>query len=360
MNNQTAKDRTTVADEAAEWFLAMQEASPSRRSKEALLSWLLESPVHVREYLEVARLYSELETIDPCKELTVQDAPAANVVHLAAGEATAAICEVTRLRRWGQRFARYRLAAGVLVAGLFAAVYYYHASVGQVTRFATAFGEQRSVVLDDGSVISLNTQSEVEVDLGGEVRRVRLVRGEALFDVERDASRPFVVETRSAVVTVTGTTFNVQSDAVSTAVTVLHGSVNVAPRDDQDSAGEAAPASADLAVGDQAVVSLGHARIDREVLRRPDAVTAWTHRKLIFDDEPLASVVAQFNRYNRRRLVIEDAQLGALALSGAFNCNDLDSLALFLRKIDGVDVVDAADGSRIIRLRQSARLDTAP
>ena len=134
MNNQTAKDRTTVADEAAEWFLAMQEASPSRRSKEALLSWLLESPVHVREYLEVARLYSELETIDPCKELTVQDAPAANVVHLAAGEATAAIGEVTRLRRWGQRFARYRLAAGVLVAGLFAAVYYYHASVGQIGR----------------------------------------------------------------------------------------------------------------------------------------------------------------------------------------------------------------------------------
>jgi len=360
MNNQSAKDRSTVTSEAADWFLVMQDARPSQRAKEALLDWLHESPIHVREYLEVARLYSDLETIDPHRELTVRDAPSANVVHLTASDAPAATGQVAHSQPWRRRFARYRLAASVLLAVLFSAAYYHHVSVGEATRFTTAFGEQRSVVLDDGSVISLNTQSEVDVNLNGDVRRVRLVRGEALFDVERDAGRPFVVETSSAVVTVTGTTFNVQSDAVSTAVTVLHGSVNVAPLDDEAGAGEAGAVSTNLAAGDQAVVSLGEVRIDRKMLRRPDAVAAWTQRKLVFDDEPLASVVEQFNRYNRKRLVIEDERLGALALSGVFSCNDLDSLALFLKKIDGVDVVDAPDGSRIIRSREVVHPNAVP
>ncbi|MDP3459504.1 MAG: FecR domain-containing protein, partial [Hyphomonas sp.] len=185
--------------------------------------------------------------------------------------------------------------------------------------FATIIGEQREVMLADGSSVTLNTGTRLEVVLTAEERFVRLEEGQALFEVA-SAEAPFVVEAGGRRTTALGTRFDVYLMPDGIAVTLVEGSVRV------DGAGGRV-----LEPGQQLRVSGAEVSVlDVDT----DAVTGWQAGMVQFRDVPLAEAIAELNRYSNVKLRVEDPQLAAERLSGVFTAGDqelfLESLALYL------------------------------
>ena len=413
MSEPGTKSRQAIAEEAAEWFVQLQEKPPPRSVKKHFTAWLTESPVHVEEYLAIAKVFGALRHVDPGREIDIEALADETVValhgafeglnqgvqetdsgsRLAASRAGQELGQQDsageldqdrwrgksiRARRGQELGKRWRKgvrmrqatqlrlwagAAAIVLVITAAAVYV--KDIGPEI-YATALGEQRSVLLEDGSMVSLNTSTRIEVAFSHERRQVYLLQGEAFFDVEKDVARPFLVETSSAVIRVTGTQFNVYEQEDGTAVTVLNGEVEVRPRKETPSASVTSnrveggqPVAGDVArltVGHQALVKSGSAEIETITVKSLEPITAWTSRRLVFDSTPLSNIVQQFNRYNHKRLVLEDTSLGSLELSGVFGSNDPESLVLFLERIADVDVVTSDDGSEIrIRAADGSR-----
>jgi transmembrane sensor len=211
--------------------------------------------------------------------------------------------------------------------------------------YATEAGEGRTVTLADGSRIELNGRTRLRVSYSDHERDIALLEGQALFQVAKDKSRPFIVNTGTAQVRAVGTAFDVHKEGAETTVTVLEGTVSVlsmtrAPAESSTTTGGAAP---DLFVtaGEQAVVT-------PEGSRKPHAanvaaVTAWTRGQLEFDETPLTQVAEEFNRSSPRPLVLDSVSAGKVRISGVYSSVDPASLILFLRNQPDLAVTESAD-----------------
>jgi transmembrane sensor len=214
-------------------------------------------------------------------------------------------------------------------------------------RFLTALGEQRSVVLNDDSVVTLNTSSSIEVRMSKDHRTVTLLSGEALFQVAHDISRPFDVKTGDTTIRAVGTQFDVDRRAAGTTVTVVEGKVAVFTASAGTKGGEAD--NLPLTAGEQLTVaprSKSHA-----VRANVAAATAWTQRRLIFEHRPLGEVAEEFNRYNHQTIDIRSRELRSQEVTGVFQANDPDSFLTFLAKIPDVNVERSADNQRFVVTR---------
>jgi transmembrane sensor len=212
--------------------------------------------------------------------------------------------------------------------------------------YTTSIGELRSITLEDGSVVELNTQSRVRTHFTPTERRVELLSGEAVFKVAKNPARPFRVVAGSAEIVAVGTAFNVYAQSSRTVVTVLEGRVRVSG---QRSATRKAAASAraeqelELARGEQAIIA-PHVPIAKASLADPRQVTSWTERRLVFEETPLADAAAEFARYNARSIRIEDAKVGELHITGVFDATDPESLVQFVEAYGSVGVREDRGG----------------
>lgn len=193
-----------------------------------------------------------------------------------------------------------------------------------VQRYATATGEQRRLVLEDGSIVVLDTASALEVRYGRRQRDLALRQGRADFQVHRDTGRPFVVHAGKARVTATGTQFQVRVQGLAGAVTLLEGRVAVASaasaRDTVMSPGDRITLGADGELG--AVTRLSaEERANAE---------GWTIGQLVVKAWPIEALVAEVNRYGGTPLRLGDAAVGRLPVSGTFDPKAPESLALAL------------------------------
>jgi len=193
--------------------------------------------------------------------------------------------------------------------------------------YSTALGERRVLTLSDGSRVSLDSNSEVTVRYSKNARELQLLRGQARFDVAHDFERPFSVLAGEKKVIATGTAFNIDVGGPRVIVTLIEGHVVVVDMD-KPVGGESTlliPSprrySVELKAGQQ-LAALPHesAEIAPANIQR---ATAWTSGQLMFDNEPLASVVARVNRYSNTPIVIDDPKVGALRISGVFNTGDV-------------------------------------
>ena len=188
--------------------------------------------------------------------------------------------------------------------------------------------------MSDGSAITLNALSEIRVKYTKTERVVDLVSGQAFFQVTANKDRPFVVHSGFAVVKDVGTEFDVVRAARSTTVTVVEGLVALSP-------------SVLLAAGEQAVVS------EHEITTRAHAnigaATSWLKHRFIFDGSHLSDVVDQFNRYNSRQIIIDDAALNDLRISGVYSSTDPDSFLRFLSAQPGIEVTQVNGATHIDR-----------
>lgn len=224
----------------------------------------------------------------------------------------------------------------------------------------TRIGEQRALALEDGSLVLLNTATRLTVAFAPRMRRVNLESGEARFTIARNSDRPFIVATPQARVRAVGTVFNVRTAASGTSIAVLQGHVQVmlpaspaaaaagARRLSDSGEGLASPLPpVDLTVGERAVVTPS-GRIVLGAGPPLERLRAWTDGWLVFRDETLADLIAEFNRYHVRTLRIADPGVAGTRVSGTFAADDLTSLEQFLERYEDVRIRAAPDGSEVL------------
>jgi transmembrane sensor len=234
--------------------------------------------------------------------------------------------------------------------------------------YSTGIGEQRSIVLADGSTVELNARSQIRVHFIEHERDIVLVHGQALFHVAKDAARPFIVRAGGTLVRAVGTQFDVNDLHSGAIVTVVEGLVAVfgAPASRGTKAmrwgGNGTPSLDQVATellkglhGAKRPIFLSSGEQLRVTSEQPaEAVrvnlataTAWTQHRFVFDAAPLEEVVAEFNRYNTRQLVVVDPQLDDLRINGFFSSTDPALLLRFLRSQSEITIDDTGDEIRI-------------
>ncbi|MDK2769703.1 MAG: FecR domain-containing protein [Sphingomonas sp.] len=206
---------------------------------------------------------------------------------------------------------------------------------------STRVGEIRSVKLADGTTVTLDTDSAIEVRLTKDLRQVRLVRGRARFDVAHDAARPFRVEAAGRTVTALGTMFDVGFEPGGVRVSLLRGSVEVRG---------IAPAGGVAAV---TRLAPGECFTDRarraEVVKASPGLQQWVSGMLDFDGVPLGDVLEQTNRYSQRKIRLGDPSLAAQRLTGGFRPLPVDELAAALAAAFSLRVEQSPQGDLILR-----------
>lgn len=207
--------------------------------------------------------------------------------------------------------------AGAIAASVAATGVYL--GVTRPVTYATRKGEQKVVSLDDGSVITLNTNTRLQVRYANDRRQIHLLEGEALFDVAKDRDRPFVVNARNADVRAVGTSFTVSNVATAPVeVLVREGIVDVTRSDQpQRPAARVSANSRAILARDTGAVAVAH--VDEVEL---GSDLAWTDGRIIFRGETLAAAAAQFGRYSDIGIVVVDPELGAEKVAGVFNATD--------------------------------------
>jgi transmembrane sensor len=348
-----------ITEQAAAWWILLNEGEPTASDHRAFAEWVKKSPERVEAFLQAARLTLALSS----GKTRWPDTPVEDLIRAA----TDTRYDVARLPRTSDHGTsaessstfhggrstltkawRPGIAAMVVSAFAVIAISFYFNLRPQ--RFETAIGEQRSVVLGDGSLVTLNTASAVEVRITKDRRIVRLLTGEALFQVAHDVVRPFDVTTGDTTVRAVGTQFNVDRRATGTTVTVVEGRVAVlTKRESTLSTAQSNP----LEAGEQLTPA---PRGPRHIVRTDVAAAiAWTQRKLIFEHRRLGEVAAEFNRYNRQVIDISSDELRSQEVTGVFQANDPGSFLTFLARTPGVTVDISADNSRFIVTQQTGR-----
>lgn len=347
-NDREERNDAGIGEEAAEWLLRLDEADPDSQGEypdeearhQAFYDWIGTSPEHLRVFLETVETHRRMQVIDARHAIKVDALlRRADVVPLRKDQAPPparrldapahGLSAPAQPPGFTNTMDRKRAPLRAVAAGAFLCL-----AVGlggywvlkEQSAYSTSVGEQRSTKLEDGSFIYLNTHSKVEVHFSNEARNVRLVRGEALFVVERDSSRPFTVTAGDTTVRAIGTQFNVRRRARGDAeVAVVEGSVQVTALDEH-----AGFPAQKLVAGEAVQVSQG--KIAARSARVAAEALAWRQRRLVFHDARLVDVAAEFNRYNRTRIRIEGDAAKELLLSGIFDADRPQALMLYAAK----------------------------
>lgn len=281
---------------AAEWAAKVDGGTLPAADMAAFEAWLATDPRHLGAYLKIEAALARVSRLGAEAERQRQ---AADVVSLDAA-----------------RSSRRRFVLAGALAASFAAVIA-SGVLWQANRFSaiyeTRIGEMKTVALPDGSSLTLNTGTTARVHYTLLARGVSLDRGEALFDVAKNKSRPFVVTAGSYAVRAVGTSFSVSKVAQQPfTVTVREGTVAISMSNaggvTMVSGGERAVAQADGSL------SVGDAQLARDF--------AWLDGRISFRQEPLGSVVRAFERYSTIRIIIDDPQLARRTVTGAYVATD--------------------------------------
>jgi transmembrane sensor len=345
-------DREAVEAQAREWLLRLDGDTPlTPAERESLQRWAAQSPAHREELLRIAAFWSEADLL---AELATQQRRPRGRWESAVSRIWQAVCATPRA---AIAATLVLVIAAVLLTPMLSGPSI-EASNGLYT---TSVGEQRKQTLSDGSVVEINTDSEVRVAYSKDRRLVRLLRGEAHFQVAHDASRPFDVYAGTSLVRATGTAFSVHMQGSDVTVTVAEGSVALGTLP-QPQTSEVSAALVPLRVSVPMLrqIESGHiARLheniaDVRALNTEDLARelAWRDGLLVFTGEPLSQVIDEVSRYTSVRIEIADARLRTLPVGARFRLGDLDAM---------LDALESSFGIRVLRLdEQHIQLLAAP
>jgi transmembrane sensor len=312
---ETARE---VADQAAEWATRIDAGTIDPDTNETLRRWLEADPRHRGALLRAEAALSFLDR----------------------GRALAGVVPKPEPRPiWIRRkllFAGAALAAGI--AGVAILLTPPH-------RYDTRVGEIRQVPLSDGSLVAINTQSAVEVAMHPDLREVTLTRGEAWFKVAHDKKRPFIVSAGRIRVRAVGTAFSVHRHDDGADVLVTEGVVETWTVGEEER-------RVRVEAGSKAYVAEYEPPKSIQASADIERSLAWREGQIVLEGETLDDAVAQFNRYNARKLVISDASLAEEKLVGQFRATEPLTFADAVATTLGATVVE--DGETI-RLSRGAR-----
>ncbi len=300
-----------LLDEAAEWIAHLRSDQVTAADQQAFALWLSEGAAQQQAFDQTESLWQDLGVVQHLPAELFSSEQAANAdVNDTTGTAT-----VTRTApTFGRR--AFAAAAAIVVAVLLS-WQLMPTPAPDASVFRTAVGEQKTISLDDGSSVMLNTHTKIGVDFSAAQRNVTLHRGEAHFTVAKDSERPFVVAWDDVTVTAVGTAFNIRRQPRQTLITVTEGEVQVV---DNHAARETGH-SENVRAKQQVVVGKKEGLGDVTAIQGQQA-TAWQRQQLVFDGTRLSDVIAELNRYSTRQIKIADPLLNSLPVSGVFRLDD--------------------------------------
>lgn len=363
-------DQTAIEEEAGAWLIKLDgDTVPSTEELASLREWLGRSPVHREQLGRLADFWDKLNVLT---ELAVP---------LGHPDSRANQGFIAGIRQAVPSIRLAGLVAAVIVIGVATSLWLrpdpFLSSNGL---YATTVGQQQSTTLADGSVVLLNTNTQMKVDYDNEYRNIRLLQGEAHFTVAKNALRPFRVYAGDRRVQAVGTAFSVYLKNDSIDVTVTEGEVVLASvsragserlpqfesslREDQSSGSSAVLDSGyveslgTIKAGESANIhsapDASAARIidDVETIEAPEMVKrlSWREGMLIFTGEPLVLVVDEISRYTTVSIEITDPVVRATRIGGQFPIGETDAM---------FDVLEANFGLRVTRLSHDRVLVSA-
>jgi len=323
-NKSGPSTREAIERQAVDYLLALNGA-PDETVRQQVAAWLRSDPAHAVAYARAERAWELADGLDKSEAATRSPT---------ADEAKGKLLPPARLTR------RRALTGGAIAATLagLAGVGWFRQRDG----IATAVGEIRDIRLPDGSVMHLNTNSRAVVRMTGSRRLVRLLQGEAFFDVAHDAARPFDVEMEGATVRALGTAFNIRVRAELVELTVTEGLVGV--RTEKGMA-EHVPAGQGAFIQPR---TLALARLqDGEVEQR----TLWRSKVIELNGESLGQAVDEFNRYRPEPIVIGDQRIAPLRVGGRFHIDEIDQFLAAVRQTLPVETIVQDDGRILLLYR---------
>jgi transmembrane sensor len=317
-------------EQAASWYARLTDA-PEVASSEAFRAWIAD-PENERLYDAIDNAWGRSGALWGTPELEA----ARNRALAAAGP--------RRFRLLGRRTL---LAAGATVAAAALLLFFVLIRAAAPTLYRTDTGERRIVLLEDGSRLSLDTDSAVAVRLARDRRSITVEHGQAAFEVAHDTSRPFIVDAGGSSVRATGTIFNVDLIAAGVQVTLVRGGVTVSPSD------KPSTGAVQLRPGDRLTALSGQpVRLDKV---DPADATAWENGRIVFYDEPIGDVIARMNHYAQQHWSIDPA-VARLKISGSFNTADTPALLDAISSLQPVAVhTDAAGTIHLAPKRAAAK-----
>jgi transmembrane sensor len=311
---------------AADWWTRLRDPHAAEATLEQWLDWTAQDERHLAAFEYASTFGERLGALDAAARRRLLDefapsaAPRRRWLPLAAAAAVLVLVA----------------GAGLLLRARFAG------GAGAPVTYASTTGQNRDIVLADGSKVALGGASRlsVRIDRGG--RRVVLEAGEAYFQVAHDARRPFEVAAGDVTVRDIGTAFDVRRTAGRVAVAVTRGKVRVAAPGVAAARGGALDAMAGQRVAWDPLartLSLGTAT--------PEQAIGWRSNRLEFVDEPLAVVVANVNRYSRKPVRMDASSLAGLSFTGTVHTDEIDD---WLRALPQVFPLQVEMGEHAVTL----------
>jgi len=320
-------ERVDATAEACDW-LARLERGLSEEEHRDLREWLAAQPKRAQALIEAANLWDRMESLSRLADLFPK--PVRKRAHMVQ-RVLALAATILLIAAAGIVAIMLRPEAdpGSLPAPTIA-------SVSQSQMYETAVGEYSTILLADGSELTLNTNSRVRAEFAETTRTLRLERGEIYVKVAHDESRPLTVWARDRLVRAVGTAFNVQITADERVeVIVTDGKVLIGVLKAQ--ATSPGPAwiegfNTSVAAGQRVVLGDQEPKVEEIDAEEIDVKLSWREGNLIFHGEPLADALGEIGRYTHVTFVIRDEELKTIRVAGLFKAGDVDGLLATLRE----------------------------
>ncbi|WP_312573050.1 FecR domain-containing protein [Brevundimonas sp.] len=318
----------TRRKEAADWFARLNQRKVSTDDVKGFSAWRRD-PANARAFDQLQTMWEAAGALGRTQEV-------ADLTEAAKGRGQTD----RRPKRRLQGLAKPVAVLGAVVVACVATAWVWETRQPDV--YATEVGERRIVRLDDGSHVTLDTASRVSVRYTRGERAITLVAGQAQFEVQRDPSRPFTVRAGRTEVTAVGTTFDVRRFGDGARVVLVEGRVAVSDQGAPDRRWA-------LSAGQQVMTTATRPAVSAANI--PSA-TSWTTGRLVFERTPIASAVAEVNRYSPAPIELRDPGISTIEVSGVFNSGDTEGFIAALQDLYPLQAERLSDG-RVILTRAS-------
>jgi transmembrane sensor len=325
----------SVEDWAAYWAVRLEEESVTELECREFGAWVLSDPAHEKAYLDQIAIGAL------ASGMTLRSRTSG--LHVVGGQSGPAAPRT--MRRW-----RYVAAAAAVLLAVVAAAWLFMTRGISTPPYVTGTGELRTVTFDDGSTATLNTKSEMRWVGTSRERQIILKRGEALFSIVPDPSRPFLVLIDQIEIRVIGTQFDAYRKADGTVVvSVLDGTIDVRHIDTEG----AATWSRRLGANQQIAYRAPDAPAVHDIIA--SKAVKWTHGEMEVDEAPLSEVVAELARYTDQRIVANDPRLNRMHVGGVLSVRDVHGALEVLTQHAPIDVIwNSQKSEYTLRYRDAA------
>ncbi len=313
MNEQSKNSaQTSIDEQAADWYANMQSTDAD---KAGFAKWRLADAAHAKAYDALGKMWSASEGLANDSDILAQ-----------LGNIPSASSAKSRTPWY------YTGAAAAVLIMSFLGLFLTNNQT-QTQNYATTIDQQQIILLDDGTTITLDANSQLQVAMSNQNRDVQLLKGRARFNVAKDPQRPFVVSTDTGSVRALGTIFDVNKNKQLLHVALLEGRVEVAPKQATDTIQKQV-----MTAGHQTTVSSTQG-VAKPTPMNQDQPQDWTNGILQFNATPLDVAVEEFNRYLKKPLRIRGKNIADLQITGSFSTKEPQKIISALTTIFPLEAV---------------------